>query len=357
MAWDETVSKKVTPRTFTMNLPSHTRLWVVGATGLVGRAILDILLKEWHVPQICIECVASPKKTHQPFEHHEHRFTLRSAEEGMFSDQEKHFVLLATDTQVSKEWVQFIKTESKTSTHITTIDSSSAYRLDPKVPLVIPEINGYLLQNKPALITSPNCTTLGFLYGILPFWKHLKVKRILMSTYQAASGVGYAALQALNQDLATQTRTSQEYFPFPLAHNCIPQIGTFDSQGFSQEEVKVRAESQKILGTQIPIHVTCARIPVELGHSESVTLECAHPLTLQDIHTIINHNSDSHRIFASPPHQSRSLHDVLQSDNVAVSRVRIQPDDPTFLHLWLQFDNIRMGAATNICRILSAMLK
>ena len=344
-----------------MNL-FNTRIWVVGATGLVGRAILDILLKEWKVSPSLIECAASPKKENSRFEYADHIFTLRSAQTGMFSTMspagQRHFVLLATETNISREWTDFIRNESKKESLITILDTSSAYRLEPKVPLIIPEINGHLLQNSsPSLIASPNCTTLGFLYGILPFWKQLAVKRIHVSTYQAASGVGHAALKALQHDLATQSCTSHEYFPFPLADNCIPQIGTLDHQGFSQEEAKVRQESQKILESQIPIHVTCARIPVGFGHSESVTLECQKPLTPQDINSIIKNDKDPNRVFMSPPYQSFSLHDVIHTHKVIVSRIRIQPDDPTFLHLWLAFDNIRMGAATNVCRILSAMLQ
>lgn len=340
-----------------VSLPSHTRIWVIGAMGLVGRAILDILLKEWQLPVTNIEAVGSESKSGSLFSYGGHDLTLKYYSPDMFAPSERHVLLLATSSDVSTQWVGWVKDLA----HVSVIDASSAFRMRQDVPLVIPEHNahvleGTVLEGKPRLVASPNCTTIGFLVGIAAFWKHFDVRRIHVCTYQSASGAGYPAYSALEQDLREGTRKSAEFFRFPLSHNCIPQIGAFNDAGFTQEEEKIRLESHKILNTQVPIHVTCARVPVGMGHSESVTLEVGEPLTQSKIKSAIEQASDPDRVFASPLYDARSLHEVINTNKVIVSRVRIQPEDPQLLHLWIQFDNIRIGAATNVCRILAKML-
>jgi aspartate-semialdehyde dehydrogenase len=347
-----------------MGMPTKNhRIWVVGATGLVGRAILDILLNEWKVSPQQVECLASPRRAGHEFNFEGHIFKLHAPQPVLFNESEHHFVLLATDAEISREWVQFIshthidhKITNHIPHHVTIIDSSSAFRMTPEIPLIIAGINEAQLTPANHLVASPNCTTIGLLLGIHPFWKQLSVKRLFVSTYQAASGAGQRALEALASDLKSGGTDSNEYFPYPLANECIPEIGGFNDAGFTTEEMKVLQESHKILNTTIPIHVTCSRIPVAIGHSESVTLELAEPLTHESLTKVVQASTAPSVKISEPFSGSLPLQSVIHTDAVTLSRIRIHPTDPTFLHAWIQFDNIRIGAATNVCRIVQAMM-
>jgi aspartate-semialdehyde dehydrogenase len=337
--------------------PENTRIWVVGATGLVGRHILDILLTEWKIAARLIRPVASPKRVGHPFHHTQASFVLQGLEPETWEPQFDHWVLLATEADVSRQWVETLLPLNHLK--VTLIDASSAYRLNPEVPLIIPELNGKQLdlEPRPRIIASPNCATIGLLLGISPFWKAGGVRRLFVSSYQAASGAGFLARQSLAEDHKHETEKSGVYFPFPLANNCIPQIGAFKDHGYCQEELKVVAESHKILRSPLPIHVTTARIPVANGHSESVTLEYEHPLSHEQVQTVIAQHAHPDIRFANPLHSSTSLGEIQNTNRVLVSRVRIHPDDPCYLHCWIQFDNLRVGAATNVCRILGRMIR
>ncbi len=241
------------------------------------------------------------------------------------------------------------------------IDNGGDFRLDPEVPLVIPEVNPEDLKGHQGLIASPNCSTIQMLTAVAPLYRECRVTRIITSTYQAVSGTGRAALEELDrqsrQVLAGEEEVECREYPHRIAFNVIPQIGGFQELGFTSEEWKMDRETKKMLhDDSIRIACTAVRVPVFNGHSESVYLETERPLPVERAREILSTSPGV--VLVDDPEAGRYPlpADASGQDPVYVGRIRRDPDIANGLHLWIVADNIRKGAALNVVQIAERMI-
>lgn len=241
------------------------------------------------------------------------------------------------------------------------IDNGGDFRLDPKVPLVIPEVNPEDLKNHQGLIASPNCSTIQMLTAVAPLYRESRVTRIIASTYQAVSGTGRAAIAELDrqarQVLAGEKNVECREYPHQIAFNVIPQIGGFQEFGFTTEEWKMDRETKKMLhDDSIRIVCTSVRVPVFNGHSESVYIETEVPVPVERVREILA--AAPGVVLVDEPESGRYplALDASGQDPVYVGRVRRDPYVENGLHLWIAADNIRKGAALNVVQIAERMI-
>lgn len=245
------------------------------------------------------------------------------------------------------------------------IDNSSAFRMDPSVPLVVPEVNPGALQNHKGIIANPNCSTIQMVVALKPLHDVSPITRIIVSTYQAVSGTGQGAIDELLQQsgrVLSGGQPNPEVYPHQIAFNVIPQIDTFLENGFTKEEIKMVNETKKILfAPDIKINATTIRVPVVRGHSESVYIETQSPIGSQKARVILSgspgvivvdevHSEDTgSRSYPMPL-------DAAGKDGTFVGRIRDDLDDPCGLSLWVVSDNLRKGAALNAVQIAELLV-
>lgn len=318
------------------------RVAVLGATGAVGGMILKVL-EERNLPIEELVPLASARSQGRRVSWRGREWEVKVPEPGVFEGCS--VALFSAGATRSREWAPVAAAEGAV-----VIDNSSAWRMDPEVPLVVPEVNGALAAERPrGIIANPNCVAIQVVMALEGLRRRVGLRRVVASTYQAVSGAGQKGLEALAAELAGG---SSESTPFvaPIAGNVIPQIGTFNGEGWTDEEEKLRDESRKILGLPtLAVAATCVRVPVTVGHSVSVTVECDAPLTLDD----------ARAAFAAMPGVALAdaaerppvPGDVAGIDLVRIGRVRLDHDLPGVLHFWVVADNLRRGAATNAVQI------
>jgi aspartate-semialdehyde dehydrogenase len=233
------------------------------------------------------------------------------------------------------------------------VDNSSAFRLDPGVPLVVPEVNAAAALGHRGLVANPNCSTIQMVVALRPIRDLFGLRRVVVATYQSVSGTGARAMRELErttrEHLAGAPETHAVY-PHPIAFNCLPHIDVFDADGHTREERKMRDETRKILDDpNLPVFATCVRVPVFRGHSEAVVVETERPVDAALL---------GHTLHAAPGlvlHESAASYplprQVAGRDEVFVGRLRLHAEDPRALSLWIVADNLRKGAATNAVQI------
>lgn len=242
------------------------------------------------------------------------------------------------------------------------IDNGDDFRMDPRVPLVIPEINADALKNHQGLIANPNCSTIIALMPLAPLHKAAKIKRIVASTYQAVSGTGAPAVKELEDQVkawADGKELQKSVYPHQIAFNVLPSVGSFkDDSGESTEEIKMRKETHKILGdSAIRVGNTCARVPVINGHSIALNVEFEKPITPEQAREILSH-SPGVRVVDDPKHAQYPMPiDASAHDDVLVGRIRKDQSTENGLVLWCSGDNIWKGAAQNTIQIAEALIK
>lgn len=241
------------------------------------------------------------------------------------------------------------------------IDNGGDFRLDPTVPLVIPEVNPEDLKNHQGLIASPNCSTTQMLTAVAPLYRERRINRMIVSTYQAVSGTGRAAIAELElqtrQILAGEKKVTYEEYPHQIAFNVIPQIGGFKEFGFTTEEWKMDRETKKMLHDDaIQIVCTAVRVPVFYGHAESIYIETEEPISVERARKILS--SAPGVVMIDEPEAGRYPMpiDAEGKDPVYVGRIRRDPYVENGLHLWVVADNIRKGAALNVVQIAERMI-
>ncbi len=328
---------------------SMLRVAVVGATGAVGKVILSILA-ERKFPVGEIVPFASERSEGKKILYLGQSFFCHTLKPGCFRNIDLAF-FDASDA-VSKAWVPKAVQEG-----CLVVDSSAAFRLDKDTPLIVPEVNGYLLKNpiSPRIISAPNCTVAPLVVALNPIHQKYKIKRIVLSTYQSVSGAGLLAMN----ELKTQTKAFLEnkelepkIFPHPIAFNCLPHIGSFKEDGYTSEEHKTIDETRKILNTpELKMTTTTVRVPTLNCHAESVNVECEKPFDIKEIKGL----------YASQP--TIELRDDPKSnlypsgaestgkDPVYVGRIRSDFSIENGLNLWIVSDNLRKGAALNAVQI------
>lgn len=342
-----------------MNPP---RLAVVGATGVVGETLLR-LMEQRDFPCAELLPLASARSAGSCVKFRGQNVTVREATPEAFEGID--LVFFAATGALSKTLAP-----AAVERGATVIDKSSTWRMDPEVPLVVPEINAHTIPREPAIIASPNCSTIGVLQAIWPVHLVAGLKSMWVTTMQAASGAGEPGLTELRGQVradadaigedgsgAQTSSAPTSIFPRKLHNNVVPQCGSFVDD-WTDEELKLVHESRKIM--ELPdfdVAATCVRVPVEVGHCASMLLRCEREMTLSAIHDAIHAHPGS--VVKDDPTQALYPipDDAAGVDDVFVGRVRINPDDAREVMLWQAGDNLRKGAATNAIQIAEAWLQ
>ena len=327
---------------------------IVGATGNVGRELFNIM-DERNFPADTVHAVASRRSLGRKCSYGDRTLSCEDLEQFDFSKVD--LVLMSAGGSVSKEWSPKIAAAGAI-----VIDNSSAWRMDPDVPLIVPEVNGdaVLGYGKKNIIANPNCSTAQLVVALKPLHQAAGIKRVVVSTYQSVSGAGKAGMD----ELWTQTKgmfvndtPTPTEFVKQIAFNCIPQIDVFMEDGFTKEEWKMRVETKKILDESIELAATCVRVPVFVGHSEAVTVELEDPLSVADAQELFR-NADG-VVLIDNPQEEQFVTPVECVGEWAsyVSRVRLDPTRDNTLMFWNVSDNLRKGAALNAVQIAEELVK
>ncbi len=321
---------------------------VVGATGLVGTKMLQVLA-ERNFPVTELVPVASERSVGKEVEFKGKKYTVVSMTDGIAA--KPAVAIFSAGGSTSLEWApQFA------AAGITVIDNSSAWRMDPTKKLVVPEINADALTAEDKIIANPNCSTIQMVVALNPLHKKYKVNRIVVSTYQSVTGTGKKAVDQLFGERAKLEKGSDAEYPmaykYPIDLNVIPQIDVFLDNGYTKEEMKMVNETKKIMrDDSIRVTATTVRIPVIGGHSESVNIEFDNEFDLDDVKALLA-NAPGVVLQDDPAAQLYPMpmwaHD---RDEVFVGRIRRDETQPKTLNMWVVSDNLRKGAATNAVQI------
>ncbi|HET7233881.1 MAG TPA: aspartate-semialdehyde dehydrogenase [Longimicrobium sp.] len=328
---------------------------VLGATGAVGRTMLDVL-NERRISVDRITLLASERSAGTVMRFGGREVTVETPRPGVF--QGVDVALFSAGADRSKEWGPRAAEEGAV-----VIDNSSAFRMDPEVPLVVPEVNAKDIANRPkGIIANPNCSTIQMVVALQAVRRAAGLRRVIATTYQSVSGAGETGREALRRELTGEGLTAAklgapvEGSPFTrrIAGNVVPQIGDFDDEGWTGEERKMTNETRKILGIPgLPVVATCVRVPVEVGHSVQVTVETEKELTLDSLRRALVVFPGI--LMAGGPQHFPTPYEIAGRNEVFVGRVRSDPEIPRTFHLWVVADNLRKGAATNAVQILERL--
>lgn len=326
-------------------------LAVVGATGAVGRIILQ-LLAERQFPAKNIRLLASARSAGRTIDFRGTPLTVEEMTPEAFAGVT--VAIGSTPDEVAREFVPWAVEKGAV-----VVDESAFYRMDPNVPLVIPEVNPQAIRDHKGIIASPNCSTTQMVMALKPLHDAARVKRVVVSTYQAVSGAGLSASEELRggmRGLLADEPEPREIFPHPIAGNLIPQIGSQRDAGYTSEEMKMVLETRKILGDDsIGLCVTCVRVPVFNGHSESLLVETEKKLSAAEAREllaaapgVVVQDDLGSGVYPTP--RQATGHDA-----VFVGRIREDLSSPNGITMWCVSDNLRKGAATNAVQIAEVL--
>lgn len=326
---------------------------ILGATGRVGQELISVL-ESRNFPLGKLYPLASKRSANSKVSFKGKEYTVTEPSEEIFKDVD--IVLASAGAGVSKEWASTI-----VKCGAVIIDNSSAFRMDPAVPLVVPEVNGDALKQHRGIVANPNCSTSQLVVVLKIIHELAGLKRVVVSTYQSVSGGGKEAMDELEEQsrqLLNGGEAEARVMPRQIAFNLIPQIDVFTEDGYTKEEVKVIEETRKIL--QLPdLKITCTavRVPVVIGHSESVTLDLEKSVSPHQVRESLA-NSDIVEIWDDPDqgHYPTPL-DCAGLDPVYVGRIRKDTSSDCGINLWVVADNLRIGAALNAVRIAEYMVE
>jgi aspartate-semialdehyde dehydrogenase len=324
------------------------RVAVVGATGNVGREMLNIL-EEVNFPVEKIHAIASRKSIGLEVNFGDQ--IVRCEDIAQFDFSTVDIVLMSVSGAFSKEWSPRIAAAGPI-----VIDNSSAWRMDPDVPLIVPEVNPDDSEwaNRKNIIANPNCSTVQLVVALKPLHDRAKIKRVVVSTYQSVSGAGKEGMDELfdqTKNVFVLGATPPKKFPKQIAFNVIPFIGSFQDDGYTDEEQKMWNETHKILDPEIALTVTCVRVPVMVSHSESVNIEFHEPLDEDEARDILRDAPGVIVIDKREPTGYITPKEAQGEFSVFVSRIRKDPTIENGLNMWVVSDNLRKGAALNAVQI------
>lgn len=320
---------------------------IVGITGLVGQMLLKIL-EERDFPISELIPVASEKSVGKTVSYKQKSYKIISLEEAV--SRKPKIAFFAAGGTISTEWAPKFAAAG-----ITVIDNSSAWRMNPNIKLVVPEINAHILTKDDKIIANPNCSTIQLVMVLAPLHKEFKLKRVIVSTYQSVSGTGIKAIRQLNNEL--KGITAEMAYPYPIFKNALPHCDVFEDNGYTKEEMKLAREPKKILGDSgFSISATAVRIPVEGGHSEAVNVEFYNPFDLAQVRLLLHHTPGV-KLQDNPDTNTYPMPIYAQGkDEVFVGRIRRDESLPNTLNMWIVADNLRKGAATNAVQIAEYLL-
>lgn len=326
---------------------------VIGATGNVGREVLNSLSQR-KFPINKIFAVASPESVGKSVSFGDD--TIKIYQMADLNFEELDFAFFCAGSKVSKQYAMIVASKG-----CTVIDKSSLFRLDENVPLIVPEANISALKNFKAggIIASPNCCSIPLAVALKPLDNAAKIKRIVISTYQSVSGAGKDAMDELYRQTKSKfvfENLPSQVFPTQIAFNLFPHIGDFQADGSTDEEYKIEHELKKIMGDYIKISVTCVRVPVFVSHCMSVNIEFESAMDaneaeeiLSELDGIVIYSCDNEVKYATPV-------DVVEEDEVYVSRIRNDNSCKNTLNMWITTDNLRKGAALNAVQIAEELI-
>ena len=324
------------------------KIAVVGATGMVGEVMLQVLA-ERNFPISELILVASERSVGKEIEFKGKKIKVVGMQTAV--DMKADIALFSAGGDTSSVWAPKFAAAGTT-----VIDNSSAWRMDPNIKLIVPEINAAELTKNDKIIANPNCSTIQMVLVLAPLHKKYTVKRIVVSTYQSITGTGVKAVQQLENEYAGIK--GEMAYKYPIHRNAIPQCDSFEENGYTKEEMKLVRETQKILSDQtIAVTATAIRVPIVGGHSEAVNVQFAADFDVNEIRSILHHtegvvvqdNTDTYTypmpLFAQG------------KDAVFVGRIRRDESQPNTLNMWIVADNLRKGAATNTIQIAEYLVK
>jgi aspartate-semialdehyde dehydrogenase len=325
------------------------KIAVIGATGLVGTKMLEVLA-ERNFPITELIPVASERSVGKEVFFKGKSYKIRSMQQAI--DEAPAIALFSAGGNTSLEWAPKFAEKG-----ITVIDNSSAWRMDPSKKLVVPEVNANVLEQNDFIIANPNCSTIQMVVALQPLHKKYKIKRVVVSTYQSVTGTGVKAVNQLMNE--RQQGSSEEMaYKYRIDLNVIPQIDVFMDNGYTKEEMKMVNETKKIMGDDsIRLTATTVRIPVMGGHSESVNVEFENDFDLTELTDLLRtapgvlvEDDVSAQIYPMPMN-------AHNRDEVFVGRIRRDESQANTLNMWIVSDNLRKGAATNAVQIAEHLIK
>jgi len=321
---------------------------VVGATGMVGSVMLKVL-EERNFPLTELIPVASERSVGKKLAYNGKDFEVVSLETAVSMKPEVAIFSAGGDT--SLEWAPKFA-----SAGTTVIDNSSAWRMNPKHKLIIPEINANLLSKEDKIIANPNCSTIQLLMALKPLHDAYNIKRVVVSTYQSITGTGVKAVQQLENEYAG--KKEEMAYPYPIHKNALPHCDVFQENGYTKEEMKLTNETKKILGDDsVNVTATAIRIPVVGGHSESVNIEFHKDFEEADVRKILR-DFPGITVQDNPELNTYPMPIYAEGkDDVFVGRIRRDHSQPNTLNMWIVADNLRKGAATNAVQIAEYLLE
>jgi aspartate-semialdehyde dehydrogenase len=335
-----------------MHLSFNVRIALLGATGAVGTELLE-LLQSRNFPLADLKLLASPRSAGRTISFQGEDIPVEVVTEKSFDGID--IVLASAGGGTSKTWASIAVERGAV-----VIDNSSAFRMNPDVPLVIPEVNPEAAATHQGIIANPNCTTILMAMAVWPLHQVQPVQRIIAATYQSASGAGMRAMEEVKAQaraiLQGETPPT-ECFPYPLAFNLFPHNTPMNEQGYCEEEMKMVNETRKIFNApQIKISATCVRVPVLRAHSEAINLEFAQPMPVAKAREILANAAGVQLVEDWEANYFPMPIDATGRDEVLVGRIRQDLSHPCGLELWLCGDQVRKGAALNAVQIAELLV-
>jgi aspartate-semialdehyde dehydrogenase len=327
---------------------------VVGASGAVGERMIR-LLEERRFPLASIKFLASARSAGKTIDFRDEKHRIQELTTGAFDGVE--IVLSSTPASISRQWSPIAASSSAV-----VVDNSSAFRMDPQVPLVVPEVNAHDIAKHRGIIANPNCSTIQMVVALKPLHDAARILRVVVSTYQSVSGAGQTGIQELAAQTDAHVRKAHPPLPSKFAHpilgNCIPQIDDFLPSGYTKEEMKMVNETRKIMGdATIDVSPTCVRVPVPMSHSESILVETERPISAEEARAIWS-RAPGVTVIDDPMALAYPLAAAAAGkDDVFVGRIRSDLHRPNTLLFWCVSDNLRKGAATNAVQIAEKLLE
>jgi aspartate-semialdehyde dehydrogenase len=323
------------------------RVAVVGATGMVGNVMLEVL-RERQFPVSELIPVASEKSIGLHVTYNGEQYPVVGLETAVAMRPD--IAIFSAGGETSLEWAPRFAEEGTT-----VIDNSSAWRMDPTKKLVVPEINGDVLTADDKIIANPNCSTIQLLLALAPLHRAYGITRVIVSTYQSITGTGVKAVQQLENE--RNGIEGEMAYTYPIDKNCIPQCDSFLDNGYTKEEMKLTNETKKILDPTIKVTATAVRVPVVGGHSEAVNVEFLRDFDLAEVRQLLE-AQEGITLQDNPAEYSYPMPRFAEGkDDVFVGRIRRDESQENTLNMWIVADNLRKGAATNAVQIAELLLE
>ncbi len=328
-------------------------LAIIGATGAVGRELLSTV-ESRKFPAAKVVALASARSAGITIPFGGGLLKVEELKEDSFEGVD--IALFSAGGDISRQYAPLA-----VKSGCVVVDNSSCWRMDERCPLVVPEVNAEELKNHNGIIANPNCSTIQMVVALAPLHKAVPIRRVVVSTYQAVSGTGHKAVHELEKQVRQMFNGQDpevKVYPYQIAFNCLPQIDVFLENDYTKEEMKMTLETIKIMGdANIKVTATAVRVPVFYGHSESLNIEFAKPLSAKQARAILS-SAKGIKVYDNPAEKMYPMPiEAAGEDEVFVGRIRDDESCPNALNMWVVSDNIRKGAALNTVQIAEQLVQ